>query len=77
MKTEMKINIAPSSNNGHFITKTKKVIDLDLINETYLIEEPAELVTENHTTLIQEEKGLITCQVVYNPFARMFEKSKD
>ena len=73
----MNINIAPSSNNGHFITKTKKVINLDLINETYLIEEPAELVTENHTTLIQEEEGLITCQVVYNPFARMFEKSKD
>ena len=73
----MKINIAPSSNNGHCITKTKKVINLDLINETYLIEEPAELVTENHTTLIQEEEGLITCQVVYNPFARMFEKSKD
>jgi len=75
--TQSKINVAPSSTSGHFVTKTKKVIKIDNINETFLVEEPAELVTENHTTLVQEEKGLITCQMVYNPFAKMFEKSYD
>ncbi|MFP7656114.1 hypothetical protein [Chryseobacterium proteolyticum] len=75
--TQSKINVAPSSTSGHYITKTQKVINLDNINETFLVEEPAELVTENHTTLIQQEKGLITCQMVYNPFAKMFEKSYD
>ncbi len=77
MKTESKINVAPSSTSGHYITKTKKVINLDNVNETFLVEEPSELITENHTTLIQDEKGLITCQMVYNPFAKMFEKSYD
>lgn len=77
MSTKTKINVAPSSTSGHYITKTQKVINLDKVNETFLVEEPAELVTENHTSLIQEEKGLITCQMVYNPFAKMFEKSYD
>lgn len=57
MKTA-KINVAPSSTSGHFITKTNKVINLDNVNETFFVEEPAELVTQNHTTLVQKEKGL-------------------
>ena len=41
------------------------------------LEGAATLETKNHTTLEIKESCLITCQVVYNPFAKMYSKSKD
>ena len=78
MKTkEMKTNIAPSSTHGHFIEMTKKVIELDKINETFYVEEPSELTTNNHTTIINDEECIITCQQVYNHFTGKSIKSQD
>lgn len=72
-----KVNVAPSSSHGHFIEEAKNVINLDNINETFLVEGKSKLTTTNHTTLELEEDCLITCQKVYNSFSKMFEKSKD
>jgi hypothetical protein len=72
-----KVNVAPSSTEGHFIEGAKKVINLDNVNETFLVEGKSTLTTKNHTSLEIEEDCLITCQMVYNPFSKMFERSKD
>jgi hypothetical protein len=78
MKTEAKsVNVAPSSTEGHFIKGAKNVVNLDAINETFLVEGAATLETKNHTSLEIEDDCIITCQVVYNPFAKMYTKSKD
>lgn len=79
LKTESKtgINIAPSSDSGHFIEEARKVVRLDEVNETFFVEGKSKMVTKNHTTLNIDTNCLITCQTVYNPFSKMFEKSKD
>jgi hypothetical protein len=78
MQTEVKkINVAPSSTEGHFVEKAKQVVELDNINETFLVKGDHLLTTKNHTTLERKETILITCQTVFNPFSKMFERSKD
>ena len=77
MQEVKKINVAPSSTEGHFVEKAKKVVNLDTINETFYVEGGGVLTTKNHTTLPMDDDCLITCQNVYNPFLRSFEKSKD
>lgn len=72
-----KVNIAPSSDNGHFVENAKKVINMDAVTEAFFVEGSSILTTKNHTTLKMEEDCLVNCQVVYNPFAKMFERSKD
>lgn len=72
-----KVNVAPSSTEGHFIEDAKSVINLDITNETFLVEGKSKLTTKNHTTLEIEEDCLITCQKVYNPFSKLFERSAD
>lgn len=72
-----KVNVAPSSTEGHFIEGAKNVIDLDKITEMFFVEGKSRLTTKNHTTLEIEEDCLISCQNVYNPFSRMFERSRD
>ena len=74
--TTKRVNVAPSSDEGHFI-KGAEVIKLDEVNETFHVKGPAILETKNHTTLKIKEACLITCQMVYNPFKGMFEKSHD
>ena len=59
------------------VTRAKNVINLDNINETFLVEGESQLETKNHTTLQMKEDCLITCQTVYNPFKNAFVKSKD
>jgi hypothetical protein len=76
-QTQNGVNVAPTSTSGHFIKGAKKVINIDNINDTYFVEGESQLETKNHTTLIQKKSCLITTQVVYNPFLKMFEKSKD
>ena len=72
-----RINVAPSSEEGHYVENAKQVINLDEVNETFLIEGKAKLVTKNHTTLEIEEDCIITCQTVYDPFKGISIKSKD
>jgi len=74
---EQMVNVAPTSTSGHFIKGAKNVINIDNINDTYFVDGESELVTQNHTTLKQDNSCLITTQMVFNPFSKMFEKSKD
>ncbi len=75
--TETKVNVAPSSTEGHFIKGAKQVINLDQVNETFRVKGKAVLETKNHTSLEIEEDCLITCQQVFNPFSKMYSKSRD
>ena len=76
--TKTRVNVAPTSTEGHFVVGAKQIVDLDKVNETFLVEGCATLETKNHTTLeVTAEKSLITCQQVYNPFSKMFSKSRD
>jgi hypothetical protein len=72
-----KINVAPTSTEGHFVEGANQVIELDAINETFAVSGVSKLVTKNHTSLEMQEDCLITCQTVYNPFAKVFQKSRD
>lgn len=74
---EKSVSVAPSSTHGHYVKGAKKVVNLDEVNETFYVEGESLLETSNHTSLEMPEKCLITCQVVYNPFTEMFNKSKD
>ncbi len=71
------VNVAPTSTSGHFVKGAKNVVNIDDVNDVYVVEGESELVTTNHTTLKQNKSCLITTQVVYNPFSKMFEKSRD
>lgn len=77
METVKRINVAPSSTEGHFVENAKRVVNLDKVNETFLVEGKSSLTTKNHTTLEVDEDCMITCQVVYDPFSKAFEKSRD
>ena len=79
MNTKIKgVNVASKvSTSGHFVQEARKVVNLDEVKDTYFVEGKSKLVTKNHTTLKQNKDCLITTQVVYNPFAKMFEQSKD
>lgn len=77
MKNQTSVSVAPSSTHGHFVRGAKNVINLDKVNETFLVEGASVLETENHTTLDMPEDCLITCQTVYNPFTEMYDKSQD
>lgn len=72
-----KVNVAPSSSHGHYVEDAREVINLDNVNETFLVKGKSKLTTSNHTTLDIEEDCLITCQQVYDPFAKEFTKSRD
>ena len=77
MKTETKVNVAPSSTEGHFIKGARQVINLDNVNETFLVQGECELISKNHTKLLVKEDCVVTCQTVYDPFKEVFVKSKD
>lgn len=73
----VKVNIAKQSTSGHFVEKSKQVINLDDSREIYLVEGTSILTTKNHTTLEMKEDCLVIPQQVYNPFSKLFERSKD
>jgi hypothetical protein len=75
--TQSKVLIAPTSAHGHYVVGAKNVVNLDNVNETFLVEGKSVLETSNHTTLKMPTDCLITCQTVYNPFTEMYNKSKD
>ncbi len=72
-----KVNVAPSSTEGHFVENANNVVDIDSVSEVFFVEGKSTLTTKNHTSLEMKEDCLITCQNVYNPFSKMFEKSRD
>ena len=72
-----RVLVAPSSTHGHFVKGAKNVINLDEVNETFLVEGESILETDNHTALNMEDDCIITCQTVYNPFTEMYNKSRD
>lgn len=74
---EKRVNVAPSSNEGHFIENAKNVVELEKVNEIFKVEGKSILTTKNHTILEIEESCLVSCQQVYNPFTKMHERSKD
>lgn len=74
------VNVAPSSDNGHFVhpeNETVQVINLNEVTETFFVNGPSQLVTANHTTLVQNEEVLITCQMDFDAFEQVHRKSKD
>jgi hypothetical protein len=72
------VNVASKeSTSGHFAKGAKKVVMLNEITETSFVEGDCILSTKNHTDLKMKSDCLITIQNVYNPFSKMFEKSKD
>lgn len=77
MNTTKSVNVAPSSSSGHYVKGAKKVVNLDKVNETFAVEGESVLETKNHTSLNMKSDCLITCQTVYNPFSKMFDKSRD
>lgn len=77
METIKRVNVAPSSDEGHYVEKAKNIIDLDVTNETFIVEGESVLTTQKHTTLKMEEDCMITCQQVYNPLTKIFQKSLD
>ncbi len=75
---EKRVNVASeASTSGHFAVGAENVVVLDKVTETSWIEGKSRLETEKHTTLKREESCMITIQNVYNPFSKMFEKSRD
>lgn len=75
--TKNRVNVAPSSVEGHFIEEATQVVNLDEVNETYLVKGKSKLVTKNHTTLVNEEDCIITCQQVFDPFKNIKVKAQD
>ena len=72
-----KVNVAPSSDEGHYVENATNVINLDEVTESFKVSGKSILTTKRHTTLPIDEDCLIHCQLEYNPFKQMFEKSKD
>ena len=75
--SKTKVNVAPSSVEGHFVEEARNVVNIDNLTETFFVEGKSRLTTKNHTALELEEDCLITCQQVFNPFSKMFEQSRD
>lgn len=72
-----RVNIAPSSTEGHYVKDAKNVVNLDEISETFFVKGRSILETKNHTSLSMTEDCLITCQTVFNPYTKMYNKSRD
>lgn len=77
MKNQELVNVAPSSDNGHFVKGARKVVELDSLTEAFYVEGKSELVTKNHTDLKLNSDCLIISQVAFNPFSKMYEKVVD
>ena len=76
--TENGVNVASKeSTSGHFAQGAVNVVLLDEVTETSWIEGESMLKTKNHTDLKLEKSAIVTIQNVYNPFSKMFEKSRD
>lgn len=78
MKTATRVNVAPTSDEGHYVEGARKVINIEQeVTESFIVEGKSKLVTKNHTDIELDEDCLINTQVVYNPFSKMYEKVRD
>lgn len=79
MKSQLsnEVNVAPSSTHGHYVVEAREVINLDTVNEMFLVEGKSKLVTDNHTTLNMDEDCLISCQRVPDPLSGFKRKVLD
>ena len=77
MNTTVRVNVAPSSDEGHFVEGKVKVVMMDEITEAFKVIGNSELVTKNHTTLQMKDDCVVSCQQVYNPFTQLMERSRD
>ena len=78
MKPEvLKRNVAPDSDNGHFVVGQEQVIELDLINETFFVEGAHKMETKNHETMETDTSAIVTCQQVVDPYTGYFERVRD
>lgn len=77
MEKEVLVNVAPTSTEGHFVKGAKAVVDVDTVNEVFIVKGESKLISKNHTDLEMVEDCLVTCQVVYDPTTKMFNNSKD
>ena len=72
------VNVASrESTSGHFAKGAKRVVMLDEVTETRMVEGDCVLSKKNHTDLNMKSDCLITIQNVYDPFEKMFQKSRD
>lgn len=71
------VNVAPDSTTGHYVKDARKVISLDETTRSYFVEGKSKLETANHTSLNRDTSVFITCQMVVNPFTKMYERSRD
>lgn len=72
-----RVNIAPSSTEGHFVEGHINVVKLDEITESFYVKGKSRLVTKNHTSLDMNESCFVNCQMVCNHFKKKIEKSRD
>lgn len=72
-----KVNVAPSSEEGHFVEGASQVINMDMVNEVFDVKGASVLKSKKHTTLKMPEDCTIFCQVVYNSRLKTLEKAKD
>ena len=73
-----KVNVAPSSDEGHFVEGARTVIAMDeSVTEAFYVKGKSKLTTKNHTDLNMDEDCLVNCQVAYNPLLKAFEKVRD
>ena len=77
IELQEKVNVAPSSTDGHYVSGAKNVVKIDDLNESFYVQGSSILESKNHTSLNMDDDCLITCQQVYNPLSKMFEKSLD
>ena len=77
MTAIQKVNVAPTSDNGHFVEGANQVVNLDNVTETFDVKGSAKLTTKNHEDIVLEEDCTIFCQFVVNPLTGALQKSKD
>ena len=77
MKVLEKVNVAPSSDEGHFVIGAKQVIEIDKVNEVFDVVGKSTLSSKNHTTLEMEEDCTIFCQMVYDSKLERLKKIED
>lgn len=77
MNTKVRVNVSPSSDEGHFVEGKVEVVMMDEVTEAFKVIGRSELVTKNHTILQMKEDCVVSCQQVYNPFTRLMERSRD
>lgn len=83
MNKTVRVNVAPSSSNGHYIeeltetTPAPRVIELSNEAESFFVDGPSVLKTENHTTIKHNQSVLILTQSVYDPISQLMRRAVD